>query len=87
MVLAEAPLGTPARLVGELIDPTGRVVQRNAYDTRPITHLPWETHVRFRLPADAVSGTWRVRLVSAERDLHSLPFEVGDAAAVKGGGP
>lgn len=87
VVLAEAPLGTPARLVGEWIDPTGRVVQRNAYDTRPITHLPWETHVRFRLPADAVSGTWRVRLVSAERELHSLPFEVGDAAAVKGGGP
>lgn len=87
VVLTEAPLGSPARLVGEWIDPAGRVVRRNTYDTKPISHLPWETHVRFRLPADAVPGTWRVRLVSAGRELHSLPFEVGAGAAVKGGGP
>ena len=87
VVLAEAPLGAAARLVGECIDPTGHVVQRNAYDTRPISHLPWETHVRFRLPADAVPGTWRVRLVSAGRELHALSFEVGAGSAGKEAGP
>lgn len=87
VVLTEAPLGSPARLVGEWLDPAGRVVRRNTYDTKPITHLPWETHVRFRLPTDAPPGRWRVRLLSDGRELHSLPFEVGAGDAAKGGGP
>lgn len=85
VLLAEAPLGAPAHLVGEWIDPQGHVVRSVGYDTKPITHLPWETHVRFRLPADAPPGTWRVRLVAAGREVHSLPFEVGGGA--KGVGP
>lgn len=86
VLLTEAALGSRARLVGEWIDPRGAVVHRGAYDTKPIMHLPWETHVRYRLPADAMPGTWRVRLLAGDRELHAASFEVGGGAGADGGG-
>jgi hypothetical protein len=86
VTLDSAPRGARLRLVGEWTDPAGRVAHRNRYETKPISHLPWETHVRFRLPADAPTGTWRVRLLSNDRELHSMPFEVWGGDAEKGGG-
>lgn len=86
VLLDSAPLNRRIHLVGEWLDPAGRVAHRNAYDTKPISHLPWETHVRFRLPADAVPGTWRVRLLADGGELHAVSFEVGDGIAAKGGG-
>jgi len=77
VLLDSAPSDRRLHLVGEWLDPAGRVAQRNTYDTKPITQLPWETHVRFRLPADAAPGTWRVRLLAEGRELHAMPFEVG----------
>ena len=86
VTLDSAPRGIRLRLVGEWTDPAGRVAHRNRYETKPISHLAWETHVRFRLPADAPTGTWRVRLLSNDRELHSMPFEVWGGDVEKGGG-
>ena len=87
VLLDSAPLRRRLPLVGEWRDPLGRIAWRNSYDTELITHLPWETHVRFRLPADAMRGTWRVRLLADGGELHAMPFEVTDGADPKGGKP
>jgi len=82
-----APLQHRLRLTGEWRDPVGRIAHSHSYKTAPITHLPWETHVRFRLPADAMRGTWRVRLLADGVELRAMPFEVNDGADPKGGRP
>jgi len=87
VLLDSAPLRRRLPLVGECRDPLGRIAHSRSYDTAPITHLPWETHVRFRLPADAMRGTWRVRLLTRGDELHAMPFEVTDGADPKGGKP
>src|SRR5262245_48317360 len=46
VTLEEAALGAPQRLRCEWTDPTGRVMHENRYETKPIDHLPWETHAR-----------------------------------------
>ena len=87
VLLDSAPLQHRLRLAGEWRDPVGRIAHSHSYDTAPITHLPWETHVRFRLPADAMPGTWRVRLLAGGDELHAMPFDVTDGADPKGGKP
>jgi hypothetical protein len=87
VLLDSAPLQHRLRLAGEWRDPVGRIAHSHSYDTAPITHLPWETHVRFRLPVDAMRGTWRVRLLAGGGELHAMPFEVTDGADLKGGKP
>ncbi|MEN9664249.1 MAG: hypothetical protein RLZZ326_612 [Planctomycetota bacterium] len=87
VLLDSAPLQHRLRLAGEWRDPVGRIAWRNSYETAPITHLPWETHVRFRLPADAMPGTWRVRLLADGGELYAMPFDVTDGADPKGGKP
>ena len=85
--LDSAPLQHRLRLAGEWRDPVGRIAHSHSYETAPITHLPWETHARFRLPADAMPGTWRVRLLADGGELHAMPFDVTDGADPKGGKP
>ena len=87
VLLDSAPLQSRLRLAGEWRDPVGRIAHSHSYETAPITHLPWETHVRFRLPVDAMRGTWRVRLLADGGELHAMPFEVTDGADPKGGKP
>jgi len=87
VLLDSAPLQRRLPLVGEWRDPVGRIAHSHSYETAPITHLPWETHVRFRLPADAMPGTWRVRLLADGGELHAMPFDVTDGADPKGGKP
>lgn len=87
VLLDSAPLEHRLRLAGEWSDPVGRIAHSHSYETAPITHLPWETHVRFRLPADAMRGTWRVRLLADGVELHAMPFDVTDGADPKGGKP
>ncbi len=87
VLLDSAPLQRRLTLVGEWRDPVGRIAWRNSYETAPITHLPWETHVRFRLPADAMPGTLRVRLIAVGGELYAMPFDVTDGADPKGGKP
>ena len=87
VLLDSAPLQRRLRLAGEWRDPVGRIAHSHSYETAPITHLPWETHVRFRLPDNAMRGTWRVRLLAGGDELHAMPFEVTDGADPKGGKP
>jgi len=87
VLIDSAPLQRRLRLAGEWRDPVGRIAHSHSYLTELITHLPWETHVRFRLPADAMCGTWRVRLLTGDGELHAMSFEVTDGADPKGGKP
>ncbi len=58
------------------IDPTGRIHHQNKYETRPVTHPGWETHVRCKIGPNAMIGAWRVQLQVHGRTLHERNFEV-----------
>jgi hypothetical protein len=76
VVLDEVPLGAPLEFVCEWTDADGRIAHRNRYRTKAIVHSPWETHARYKLPANSTVGRWHVQLLFDGRQLHSLPFEV-----------
>jgi hypothetical protein len=76
VVLTEAPTGRSLSLRCEWIDPQGKVVHRNRYDTKVIDQPDWPTHARYQLAADSPKGEWTVRLLLGNRELHSMTFEV-----------
>jgi hypothetical protein len=78
VTLDEAPLGARQHLRCEWIDPNGTVERANGYETKAIDHLPWETHARLRLRADAPIGQWRAILYRDDEQLRALSFEVID---------
>jgi hypothetical protein len=78
VTLEDAPVGRTLSLTCEWVDPAGKVLHRNRFLTKEITHSPWPTHARYRLAADAPLGTWTVRLLLDDRELRSQTFEVRD---------
>jgi hypothetical protein len=76
VTLDRVPLGARLPLVCEWRDPSGNVAHRNRYETKPVDHLPWETHARFRFPPDAPLGRWTVRLSLQERVLQTIEFNL-----------
>jgi hypothetical protein len=78
VTLENAPIGRELALTCEWIDPSGRVAQRNQYQTKEITRTPWPTHARYRLRPDAPLGSWTVRLLLDGRELRTRTFMVRD---------
>jgi hypothetical protein len=78
VTLDDAPLGKALPLTCEWVEPGGKIAHRNRFQTKEITHNPWQTHARHRLGADAPVGTWTVRLLLDGRELRALTFEVRD---------
>jgi hypothetical protein len=78
VTLENAPIGSKLALSCDWIDPQGKVVHRNRYETREIDRPVWPTHARYQLTPNAPAGTWTVRLYQADRVLHSKTFEVRD---------
>ncbi len=78
VALNEAPLGVSQKLRCEWVDPTGRLVRENRYETKVIDHLPWVTHARLQLRADAPLGMWRATLFRNEQKIWEQSFEVAN---------
>jgi hypothetical protein len=76
VVLEHAPWAHSLELTCEWTDATGKMAHRNQYRTKPVTAASWETHARYRIPADAEIGRWQVRLLLNGRQLHATQFDV-----------
>ncbi len=72
----QAPKGERIALHCEWYEPDGSLAHKNNYRTRPINHLPWETHARYRLPFNAPLGQWHVTLYRNKVVLQTGYFEV-----------
>jgi hypothetical protein len=78
VTLENAPTDQKLDLTCEWVDPRGKVVQRNRFQTKTITRTTWPTHARCRIAADAATGTWTVRLLLGGRELRTQTFDVRD---------
>lgn len=87
VTLADAPVGETLSLTCEWVSPTGSVVHRNKYPTKPIDRANWPTHARCRFNPDSPVGSWTVRLKLRDRVLHTTAFEVQDGGKPAKGAP
>ena len=78
VTLSEAPLGSKLTLHCDWIDPEGRIVHENHYETRVIDKKLWPTYARCRIGPEAPLGTWTARLSIEDRVLASSSLEVRD---------
>jgi hypothetical protein len=76
VTLAAAPSAERLSLVCEWLDPSGRVVLQNHYQTRSITSAVWTTHCHQRLGPESARGAWTARLRLRDRILRSDVFEL-----------
>lgn len=76
IVLQNAPLGDEVPMACDWVAPSGRVAHQNAFRTKPIDKAVWNTHCRYKLPTDAETGTWSVRMSTEGRVLGTKPFGV-----------
>lgn len=58
------------------IDPGGRVVKQNAWETRTTDKSVWATSCRSNLGAAAQPGTWRVEMLLGDRVVSRTDFRV-----------
>lgn len=86
VVLAGAPVGRRLALTCDWVDPAGRLVHRNRYETREITRPDWPTHAQYRFGPTSPTGSWTVRLAHGGRRLIATDFVVA-AAATSGPSP
>lgn len=76
VTLQKAPIGEKLSLKCNWIEPSGRVVHQNSYDTKPITKEIWDTQCRYRLDSTAPTGSWETRMLLGDRVLETTTFVV-----------
>lgn len=76
VTLQDVPVGQQLSLRCDWINPTGQVVHQNQYQTKPVTTAVWPTHCRYTVGADAMPGTWTVKMWQGDRVLSDASFEV-----------
>ncbi|AFY94061.1 hypothetical protein [Chamaesiphon minutus] len=76
VTLNDAPVGETLNLTCNWLDPTGKVVHTNRYDTKNITTPVWNTQCRYQLPANAATGAWIVQMKVGDRIIEQSPFDV-----------
>lgn len=76
VTLAEAPVGQKLSLSCQWLDPSGKIVHQNNYQTREISTPIWNTFCRYTLGASAPVGRWKVQLLSRDRLLSDTTFSV-----------
>ncbi len=76
VTLSEAPIDQKLNLTCNWLDPQGQVAHANRYDTKNITTPIWNTTCRYQIPTDAISGSWKVRILVGDRLLKQTSFEV-----------
>jgi hypothetical protein len=76
VTLGEAPIDQKLNLTCNWLDPQGQVIHTNRYDTKNITTPIWNTTCRYQIPASAISGSWKVKMLVGDRLLKQTSFEV-----------
>lgn len=76
VTLRDVPLGEKLNLSCDWIDPTGKIVTQNRWETRDTNKAVWETHCRCRIGNSAPSGNWKVQMKIGERVISAGDFKV-----------
>lgn len=76
VTLTEAPVGQKLTLSCQWVDPSGKIVHQNNYQTREVSTPVWNTFCRYTLGASAPTGNWKVQMFSGDRLLSDTTFSV-----------
>lgn len=76
VTLSNAPVGQKLSLSCNWIDPSGKIVYQNRYQTQEITTPIWNTFCRHNLNSASPSGTWKVQAFLGNRLLSDATFNV-----------
>ena len=76
VTLKDAPIGKKLSLSCDWIDPTGKVVHQNRWETQTINKAVWATHCRYQFSPAAAPGNWKVQMSLGERTLSTTSFTV-----------
>jgi hypothetical protein len=74
--LKDAPIGKKLSLSCDWIDPSGKVVRQNRYQTREIDKPIWNTQCRYQIGTAAATGNWQVKMFLENRAIGSASFQV-----------
>ena len=76
VTLENAPVGRRLSLACDWVNPRGRIVRQNAYQTQVINTPVWRTHCKHRIGFTAEPGDWTVEMYLGKRPLDSQTFAV-----------
>jgi hypothetical protein len=76
VTLKDAPVGKKLSLGCDWLDPSGKVVKQNRYQTKEINTPLWNTRCQYQLPPGASSGEWQVKLLLDGKKLSDESFTV-----------
>lgn len=76
VTLKDAPIGKKLSLSCDWIDPSGKVVHQNRWETQTINKAVWATHCRYQFNPAAAPGNWKVQMSVGERTLSTTSFPV-----------
>lgn len=76
VTLNHAPVGDRLSLSCDWIDPKGKVVHQNRYQTKAVTTPVWNTACRYSFGTVVPIGNWQVKSFIGDRLLSQSSFEV-----------
>ncbi|MBW4614421.1 MAG: DUF3859 domain-containing protein [Desmonostoc vinosum HA7617-LM4] len=76
VTLQDAPIGKTLNLSCNWIDPNGKIVKQNSYQTREINTSVWNTHCRYTINSATPVGNWRVQMFLEGRQLSDETFTI-----------
>lgn len=76
VTLERVPNGENLSMGCNWIDPGGRVVKQNSWETRTTDMSVWATSCRYTLGAATQPGTWRVEMLLNDRVVSQTDFQV-----------
>ncbi len=72
----DTPVGKPLSLGCDWVNPEGKIIHQNRYQTRIVEKEIWHTRCRYRLGNTSIPGTWQVKMFSGDRLLKEQTFQV-----------
>ncbi len=76
VTLRDVPVNEQLSLNCNWIDPSGKVVRQNRWDTRATDKSIWATSCKCQVGAGAAKGTWKVEMLLGDRVLSATSFQV-----------
>lgn len=76
VTLQDAPIGRKLSLSCNWIDPSGKIVKQNNYQTREVTTSIWDTFCRYPINPTASVGNWMVQMFLDGRKISEENFVV-----------
>ncbi|MBD2615384.1 MAG: DUF3859 domain-containing protein [Nostoc sp. ZfuVER08] len=76
VTLKDAPLGKKLTLSCNWLDPNGKIVKQNNYQTREINTSVWNTQCRHTITSAATVGKWQVQMFLEGRQISNETFQV-----------